>query len=211
MSHDPLSQRLQRLSCAALSVGLMLFVGACGDSSDSAGGGIPEGLEGYVGNLADASYLNLRGKPARKNARGEDVSMEQFEGRFVWAEYAAPWCGPCRQQAEIIKDIDGNLGEDIAFLTVMTSEMGGYGHPATQETARSWASAHGLDAGQVLAADLTAITIPRHLLFSPQGHTLFAREGAMSAAEIREVAERRMHEWRAWRQTGARADWMTGL
>ena len=171
------------------------------------GGGTRTPGEERVGDLSDRSYFKARGV-ARVSASGERVRLEQFEGRFVWAEYAAPWCAPCRQQASAIREAEASSGDDVVFLTIMTSEMGGYGHPATQTTAKNWASQNNLDPRSVVAADLTAITIPRHIFYSPQGQMLFITTGSMSAAEIREVLEERTADWNAWSRSGQLASWM---
>jgi hypothetical protein len=96
------------------------------------------------------------------------VAYEQFAGQFIWADYAAPWCQPCEPQTQDVKAVDDSIGPEVVFFTVMTSDMEGYGDPATVETAARWASRFGLDPGRVLAADLTAMTIPKNLLFSPR-------------------------------------------
>jgi len=95
------------------------------------------------------------------------------------------------------------------FLTVMTSETGGYGHPATRQTAQNWAGGHRLDPDLVVAAtDLTSLTIPRHIFYSPEGQMLFMKTGTMRAAEIRDVISKRSADWKAWQETGKLARWM---
>ncbi len=192
------------LRTGALKLCLVLVLVAI---ASGCGGGTRTPGEERVGDLSDHSYFKARGK-ARISASGEQVRLEQFEGRFVWAEYSAPWCAPCRQQAAAIRDVETSSADDVVFLTIMTSEMGGYGHPATRTTAQNWASQHNLDPRRVVAADLTAITIPRHILYSPQGQMLYITTGFMSAAEIREVIEERAADWNAWSQSGQLASWM---
>lgn len=162
-----------------------------------------------VGNMADSSYYGQRGSVSRPNARGELVAYEQFAGQFIWAEYAAPWCQPCVPQTQDAHAVDSSYGPEVVFITVMTSDVGGYGDPATVATAAKWASRFGLDPERVLAADLTAMTIPKHLLFSPDGHLLFEKTGQMRASEIRDVLDRYMADWRQWKETGWLAEWMT--
>ena len=151
--------------------------------------------------MDDTSYYGQRGQTFRPNAEGEMVCLDQYEGRFVWADYAAPWCPACKHQAQDIRRLDGNCGEDVVFLTVMTSDMGGYGDPATRQTARSWSKSFGLDPSRVLAADLTAKTVPKHILFSPDGQVLFEKTGQLGAGEIRSTLTRYKQEWQAWKSS----------
>ncbi len=83
----------------------------------------------------------------------------------------------------------------------MTSDMGGYGDPATKATAARWSSQFGLDPARVLAADLTASKIPKHILFSPDGQVLFEQTGQMSADQIRATLASCWEQWRAWKAT----------
>mgnify|MGYP002525950815 CR=1 FL=1 len=94
---------------------------------------------------------------------------------------------------------DGRCGNDVVFLTVMTSDMKGYGDPATRETAARWSKAFGLDPTRVLAADLTSKTIPKHILFSPDGQVLFEKTGQMRSSEIRSTLTRCRQQWQGWK------------
>lgn len=116
---------------------------------------------------------------------------------------------PCVPQTQDAHAVDSSYGPEVVFITVMTSDVGGYGDPATVATAAKWASRFGLDPERVLAADLTAMTIPKHLLFSPDGHLLFEKTGQMRASEMRDVLVRYMADWRQWKETGWLAEWMT--
>jgi hypothetical protein len=187
-----------RLVLAAVVAVLML----CCDGSASS--------ESRIGNLGDRSYGGLRSRPPRPSASGEPLDMTRFDGRFVWADYAAPWCSTCSRQVPELEQVRGFLGSDIGFMTVLTSDMGGYGDPASEATARRWASQHRLAPDRVVAADLTSMAVPRHVLFSPEGHMLFEWTGYFSAEQILEVTERRMADWEAWKRSGTRAHWMTG-
>ena len=61
---------------------------------------------------------------------------------------------------------------------------------------------------QALYVDLHAIKVPRHILYSPEGHMLFIKTGTMTGAEIRQAIEQRGSAWNRWKKTGEIADWM---
>ena len=89
------------------------------------------------------------GHTGRRNAprecHGNMVAIEEFKGRFVWADYAAPWCRPCISQAQAIKEVEKSLGEGVVFLTVMTSATEEYASIPDQHTAKAWANRFGLN------------------------------------------------------------------
>jgi thiol-disulfide isomerase/thioredoxin len=85
-----------------------------------------KGLENIVGNMNDISYSSGRTQEPRPNALNEPVSMTDFEGNFVWSEYAATWCPVCAQQTPETRKVEKELGEEIVFLTVMTGKSNAY-------------------------------------------------------------------------------------
>ena len=93
----------------------------------------------------------------RVNAVGEPVALANFSGRYLWVDYAAEWCAACVPQTHAVQAVASRSSSIVVYVTVMTSEPGGYGHPATQETAARWAERFDLDPRHVIAADLTAM------------------------------------------------------
>lgn len=181
-----MSRRFLPRQCVCLGLSLLLLDG-CEKS----------GASPYVGDMEDTSYSGRRGKPYGPTAGGGQLALEDFDGRFVWVEYAATWCGPCARQAPIIRKLDDELRDEVVFVTVMTSARAGVGGPtATRETAEAWARRFGLEPGNVVASDLWSLTVPQHILYSPRGQTLYRMEGLHSEGQIREILSRAMREWR---------------
>ncbi len=168
-----------------------------------------KGLEKIVGNMEDRSWSTGRTQAPRPSASGRKVHLTDFEGKFVWAEYAATWCPACRTQTPETRQVERELGDEIIFLTVMTAKSQDYNDHATEATARSWADQFGLDPERVVAAELWAKMIPEHRLYSPEGHTLFVHVGSLSADQIKAVIAHYRTGWQAWKKSGKPADWMT--
>ena len=161
----------------------------------------------YTGVMDDFSYAGA-GTIERVNSEGDSVSFNDYGGSFIWADYAAPWCGPCGPQSRAIKAL-ANKYDDIVFISVMTSNSTNYEDSATIDTARQWASKYGLDPTLTLAADnLWSKTIPHHVFFSPDGQTLYRHTGSLSAAAIESTIDQRSDHWLSWKENGDRANWM---
>ncbi len=161
-----------------------------------------------AGDMSDASYRGQRDKVSRPNANDKKVMLQDFAGKFIWVDYAAPWCSPCGPQTRAVKSVASKAKSNIVFITVMTSDMGGYGDPATSATALRWAKKFKLDKQHVLAADLTSMTVPKHIFFSPDGHVLYEKTISMSASDIRTILTKYMKDWGAWKHTLTKAAWM---
>ena len=166
----------------------------------------------YVGNMDDYTYSGQKsdeGCVYRVNGHGEEVCVAEFEGHFVWADYAAPWCGPCAAQAKIIKALETELADEVVFLTVITSAKNEFQSIPTQETAKAWARRFGLDPAKVVAAtNRWGMTIPTHILFSPTGQTLYRAVGFLSKEQLQEIMAAYIQDWENWSENGTEAEWM---
>ena len=151
----------------------------------------------YVGDYGDYSYSGGRGKIYGPNALGQPVGADLFEGRFLFVEYAAPWCSSSGPQAVSFRNLmrRGTIaGRKVVFLTVMTGGKEAL-TPSTRETAADWAGRHGLDPARVVAEGQSGRTIPQHALFSPMGQTLYRSEGQLSQDQMAALLVRHVGEW----------------
>ena len=187
-----------------------MLIGACLSIGGCTIGVEPD--DPYTGKMNDYTYggqIEPGQVTSRINAAGRRVSVDQFKGRFVWADYAAPWCGPCAPQAQAIKALESRHDKQVVFLTVMTSKAVGYGNVPDQQTARAWSQRFGLDPQRVVAADnLWGMTIPTHILYSPSGQTLYRSTGYLPAQQITEILNHYREDWERWDRNGEMADWM---
>jgi thiol-disulfide isomerase/thioredoxin len=206
---DRKGRRILKRNLLLFALSLLLVMYACGEQGPvKRSWGKMKGLENIVGNLNDTSYSSGRTQQPRPNALGDPVSMIDFEGRFIWSEYAATWCPVCSKQTPETQKVERELGEEIVFLTVMTGNSNAYNDHATVATAKQWAGRFNLEPERVIAAELWFKTVPEHRLYSPEGHTLFVHVGYLSAEQIREVIDYYKTGWEHWKATGERAEWM---
>jgi thiol-disulfide isomerase/thioredoxin len=197
-------QRKFFLGIMAFSIISICLVQGCGKSASND--------NPYVANMSDFSYsgqLTDDGCVYRVNALGEEVCVAEFQDRFVWVDYSAPWCNPCISQAKVINQLEDELEDAAVLLTVITSETAEFQSIPTRKTARLWAHRFRLDPARVVVAtNRWGMTIPAHILYSPTGQTLYRAKGFHSKDQIREIMERYMRDWRNWSENGAVADWM---
>jgi len=162
------------------------FLSSCGQNSD-----------GIVGNLNDFSYSNGRGKTYGPNALGRKVGLEQFKGKFIWVDYASPWCSSCPRQAKVMQKIKGYLENEVIFLTVISGDKKPT-TPATEETAAKWAKRFNLDPKYIVAEGASYRIVPQHAFFSPLGQTLYRKESFHTQDQIKSVISAKREEWGKW-------------
>ncbi|MCJ7596520.1 MAG: hypothetical protein MUO52_17275 [Desulfobacterales bacterium] len=155
----------------------------------------------YSGQVTPGSTIS------RVNANGRMVSIGEFEGRFVWTDYAAPWCEPCVAQAQEIQRIEKRFGDKMVFLTVMTSvSPGNPKEVPDRQAARAWAQRFSLDPERVVAAtNLFGWTVPTHILYSPQAQTLYRSTGYLPGDQNMNILSAYMRDWEEWSQSGRTA------
>ena len=190
---------------------LIFLLSACNQQEDSIverSWGSMKGLDKLVGNMNDTSYSSIRSQPPRNNAYDVAVPIEHYEGKFLWAEYAASWCKTCKSQAPQVRRVQAQLKDSISFITIMTAESTRYGDHGTVKSAMLWASQNQLNPQHVFAAKLWHKTIPEHRFFSPEGHTLFVHVGYLSAQQILEIINHYKSGWELYKQTGEVENWM---
>ena len=198
------------MKTAYLLLVLLLFT-ACSEQDNPVverSWGSMKGLENLVGNMNDTSYSTVRSLPPRYNAYNTPVKIESYEGKFLWAEYAATWCKTCSQQTPQVKKAHNALKDRVSFITVMTGQSTRYGDHGTVKSALLWASKHHLDPRHVYAAKLWYKTVPEHRLFSPQGHTLFVHVGYLNSQQILNIIDYYQTGWELYERTGEPAEWM---
>jgi thiol-disulfide isomerase/thioredoxin len=177
------------------------------------GCGISEGHDNpHVGNMNDFSYSGQWSDEAciyRVNELSGEVCVTDFEGQFMWTDDAAPWCRPCLAQAPIIRALESELGEQVVFLTNITSAKSEFQSIPTQQTAERWAQRFKLDRARVIAAqDRWGMTIPTHIPFSPTGQTLYRSKGFLSKEQIQAIMADCIRAWKNWSENGTVANWM---
>jgi len=150
----------------------------------------------YLGNAADHSYAGLvmpSKNVSRQSANGGWVTMDQFSGQYIWAEYAAPWCSACTPQTQASHQVERDYSGRVTFVTIMTSEAGENNKPPTVptlNTAIRWAEKFNLNKDRVLVAtNLWSRTVPHHILFSPSGQTLYKHTGGLTTQQMKDVID----------------------
>ncbi len=119
------------------------------------------------------------------DATGEEVSLYDYSGDYVWVDYAAEWCSYCKPQAKTVRSLERKYGDRLVFLTVVTG-TNKVMEPPTAQTAMNWARRFNLDPEKVFAYFSTN-TLPYHILYSPSGEVLHENSGLYSAGQITNI------------------------
>jgi thiol-disulfide isomerase/thioredoxin len=184
---------LARSAILTLAIAGVMALGLVGCS----GGDPRDAVDRYVGKADDHSYAGMGGRVVGANVNGDQISLEDFKGKYLWVDYTAPWCPPCNRQAPIIASLEKRHAKKVVFLTVLTSDN----KPmklATDKTAKNWSRKFKLSPDHVVAGrgNFSGMVIPQHFLFSPSGQTLYRHKGLLFAGHIEEQVAEHTKGWK---------------
>lgn len=141
---------------------------------DPAGGGAP--VMGGASSGAAAPAFRL------PSLEGKTTSLADFKGQVVVLDFWATWCGPCRQQAEILDDMHRSLGQKVVFLGINVGEGKDVVERYVKRSPFPYATL--LDPSQQTAAKYQAQGLPTLVVIGPRGDIVFHQVGVTSAARL---------------------------
>jgi thiol-disulfide isomerase/thioredoxin len=115
-----------------------------------------------------------RGEPAKDftfvNTKGENVSLSDFKGKWVYIDIWATWCSPCMHEVPYLKSLEEELSvENIVFMSISVDK--------TQEPWLKTVEEKQMNGVQVWAGQNDIIKdfykvsgIPRFMIIDPKGN-----------------------------------------
>jgi len=69
-----------------------------------------------------------KGTPSPKfnypNTKGENVSLDDFKGKYVYVDVWATWCGPCKREIPFLKELNNEFKDkNIAIVSLSIDKM----------------------------------------------------------------------------------------
>ena len=116
---------------------------------------------------------------------GNEVSLSSLEGKLVYVDVWATWCGPCLGEIPSLKKLEGEYHEkNITFLSVsVDTDKEAWLKMVKEDNLgglQLWA-----DGWSQITKDYAIFGIPRFMLFSADGKVISNDAPRPSSAEIR--------------------------
>lgn len=126
-----------------------------------------------------------------KNDKGETYSLADFQGKVVYLDLWASWCGPCRQEIPSLRDIYEKYKTDdrIEIIGIAVHDRYNPWKKALEEDKPGWMQLY--DADGLVAQAYEANAIPRYILIDKKGNIVDMNAPSPSN---REVLENKLNE-----------------
>ena len=117
-----------------------------------------------------------------RNAAGESVQLDDYQGRPLVINLWATWCPPCRREMPVLQAAQAER-DDVVFLFVNQAE--------SPQTVASFLNAQGLrlsnvlfDGSGQLAQSVGSMALPTTVFYSSEGRLIGSHLGELSQASL---------------------------
>jgi len=130
------------------------------------------GCSGKSGNQAQQGESSILSKIRLKDLKGNPIDLNQYQGKVVFINFWATWCGPCIKEMPSIERAKSILkNKEIEFLIASNESV---------EQIQSFREKRNLDLHYVQLQNLEELNIqalPTTFIISPDGKLVFFETG----------------------------------
>jgi thiol-disulfide isomerase/thioredoxin len=109
------------------------------------------------------------------NVKGEEHSLSEYKGKYVYVDVWATWCGPCKAEIPSFKKlVEKFKGKNVVFISVSVDENKSDWETMLNEQQFSWIQLYAGGWNSSICKDYIIHSIPRFLLIDQDGKILDA-------------------------------------
>ena len=133
-------------------------------------------LWGGVG--AQAEVNTPAGNFTLKSLQGENVSLDQYKGKYLLINFWATWCGPCKVEMPSLEALYQRFKDDKFDVLAISNDMFGETVVEPYVKANNLSFTVLLDNQLKVSYQFGVVSLPTTFLIDPQGNIIGAMQGA---------------------------------
>lgn len=118
-----------------------------------------------------------------KSLQGEEVSLDQYKGKYLLVNFWATWCGPCKMEMPSLEALYQRFKTKEFDILAISNDMFGKMVVAPYVKANNLSFTILLDKQLKVSYQFGVVSLPTTFLIDPQGNIIGAKQGAENWAE----------------------------
>lgn len=118
-----------------------------------------------------------------KSLQGEEVSLDQYKGKYLLINFWATWCGPCKIEMPSLEALYQRFKEEKFDVLAISNDMFGQTVVEPYVKANKLSFTVLLDGQLQVSYQFGVVGLPTTFLIDPQGNIMGSRQGAENWTE----------------------------
>jgi peroxiredoxin len=136
-----------------------------------------------LSNGALAEETTRAGNFTLKSLQGEEISLDQYKGKYLLVNFWATWCGPCKMEMPSLEALYQRFKTEKFDILAISNDMFGETVVEPYIKANNLSFTILLDKQLKVSYQFGVVSLPTTFLIDPQGNIIGARQGAENWVE----------------------------
>jgi peroxiredoxin len=136
-----------------------------------------------LGNGVQAEETTRASNFTLNSLQGEEISLDQYKGKYLLVNFWATWCGPCKMEMPSLEALYQRFKTEEFDILAISNDMFGKTVVEPYIKANNLSFTILLDNQLKVSYQFGVVSLPTTFLIDPQGNIIGAKQGAENWVE----------------------------